>query len=93
MKKHSFWFIATCIISIPFALFYLYQFGYSITDKAFRVSAFKNDLGQQTISGHYINYSGIIVPVIIVLLILIITYNYKKRTKLYKHENENNSNY
>jgi hypothetical protein len=81
MKKHSFWLIATCIISIPCFLFYLYQFGYSIVDKTFRVSALKNSLGQQTISDHYINYSEIISPVIIVLLLLIITHNFKKQSK------------
>lgn len=81
MKKRSFWFISTCIISIPFGLLYLYQFGYNLTDKALRISALKNNHEQQTISGHYINYSEIVFPVFIVSLLLIITYNYKKQSK------------
>lgn len=83
MKKHSFWFIATCIISIPCFLFYLYHFGYSIVDKAFRISALKSNLRQQTISDLYFNYSEIISPVIIVLLLLFIAHNYKKQSKLF----------
>lgn len=83
MKSHSFWLKAICIIIIPFALFYLYQFGYSIVDKAFRVVGLKNGLDQQSISSHGINYSEILSPVIIVLLLLtiIIIYYYKKQSK------------
>lgn len=82
MKSHSFWLKAICIIIIPFALYYLYQFGYGIVDKAFRVFGLKNNLDQQSISGHGINYTEIISPVIIVLLLLIIiVYNRKKQSK------------
>ena len=83
MKSYSFWLKAICIIIIPYALFYLYQFGYTIVDKAFGISRLKNNLDQQSISGHGINYSEIISPVIIVLLliIMVVMYNYRKQSK------------
>ena len=81
MKSQTFWLKAICIISIPFILFYLYQFGYSIVDKAFRVYRLKNNLDQPSITDHNINSLEIVSPVIIVLLLLIIVISDKKQLK------------
>jgi hypothetical protein len=81
MKSHSSRLRAIWIISIPIFLFYLYQFGYRIVDRAFSVYRLKNNLDQPLFSGHSINYSEISSPVIIVLLLLILSISYKNQSK------------
>ena len=80
MKSRSFFLKAICLAGILFFLFYLYQFGYRLVDKAFKVNLSTNNIDRTSISGHYTNYSEIVFPVIIVLLILIVIIGYKRRS-------------
>jgi len=79
MKFQSIWIKAICITIIPFALFYLYKFGYNTVDKAFIVSGLKNNLEQHSIASHDINYSETITLILIIFLLLILIIIYKKR--------------
>ena len=79
MKFQSIWIKAICITIIPFALFYLYKFGYNTVDKAFKVNGLKNNLDQHLIASQDINYLEIITLLLIIFLLLILMIIYKKR--------------
>lgn len=74
MKLQSLWLKAICIICIPFALYHLYEFGYSVVSKAFRVHGSNNNLDYLTISVHSINYSELIFTGIIISLLFVVLY-------------------
>ena len=74
MKLQSPWLKAICIICIPFALYNLYEFGYSVVNKAFIVRGISNNLDHQTISVHSINYSELIFTGIIISLLFVVLY-------------------
>ncbi len=78
IRSRSFWTKTACIVIFPFALYYLYQLGYTIVDKSFRDG---NYLNRQTTANHFADYMEIIIPVTIGLFLLILTYFYKKQSK------------